>query len=165
MAILDLPRRASWSENLEFHAATAREQLPHGADRIGSLARAVTQVLEQGRHGPLVPTHGDFYEANIFADGATLRFIDTDSVGPGLREDDLACCLAHLAVLPNLDPDTYPRVPEVLAAWQGAFEQQVDATDLRARTAGVVLSLVAGAGPVHAAQRLSIAEHFVATAG
>ena len=68
-------------------------------------------------------------------------------MGPGLREDDLACCLAHLAVLRGLDPDTYPRVPEVLAQWQAAFELEVDAPDLRARTAAVLLSLVAGAEP------------------
>jgi Ser/Thr protein kinase RdoA (MazF antagonist) len=164
-AILDLPRRESWSENLEFHAATASQQLPHAADRIGSLAREVTHVLDQGRHGPIVPTHGDVYEANIFADRDTLRFIDIDSVGPGLREDDLACCLAHLALLPGLDPDAYARVPEVVDAWQAAFEQQADATDLRARTAGVLLSLIAGAGPEQATKRLAIAEHFVATAG
>ena len=163
-AALDLPRRPSWSGNLEFHATTARQQLPEATDRIGALARTVTHVLDHGRHGPVVPTHGDFYEANIFVDHDTLRFIDIDSVGPGLREDDLACCLAHLAVLPGLDPDTYPRVPEVLAQWQAAFEQQVDATDLRARTAGVLLSLVAGAEPEQAVHRLALAEDFAATA-
>ncbi len=165
VATLDLPRRASWSGNLKFHAATARQQLPDDADRIDELARKVQHVLDQGRHGQVVPTHGDFYEANIFADGDTLRFIDIDSIGPGLREDDLACCLAHLAVLPGLDPNTYPRVPEVLAEWQAAFERQVDVTDLRARTAGVLLSLVAGAEPEQAAHRLTLAEDFAATAG
>lgn len=163
-ATLGLPRRDSWSGNLEFHAATASQQLPEAVDRIGALARAVKQILDQGRHGPVVPTHGDFYEANIFVDGHTLRFIDVDSAGPGLREDDLACCLAHLAVLPGLDPDTYSRVPDVVRAWQAAFESQVDATDLRARTAGVLLSLVSGGDPDLAAGRLAIAEHFVATA-
>jgi hypothetical protein len=163
-ATLELPRRASWSGNLNFHADTARQQLPDAADRIVALAAAITHVLDQGRHGPVVPTHGDFYEANIFDGGDTLRFIDIDSVGPGLRADDLACCLAHLAVLPGLDPDAYPRVPEVLAEWQAAFEGQVDAADLRARTAGVLLSLVSGADPDQAASRLAIAEHFVATA-
>ena len=163
-ATLDLPRRASWSANLEFHAATARRQLPDATDQIDELARKIQHVLDQGRHGPIVPTHGDFYEANIFADGGTLRFIDIDSVGPGFREDDLACCLAHLAVLPGLDPLAYPRVPEVLQAWQAAFERDVDATDLRARTAGVLLSLVSGADPDQAAGRLAIAEQFVVTA-
>lgn len=162
--VLDLPRRASWSENLEFHAATARQQLPHAAGRIDALSAAVQRVLDRGRHGPVVPTHGDFYEANIFVDASTLRLIDIDSVGPGLREDDLACCLAHLAVLPSLDRAAYPRVPEVLDAWQHAFERRHDGPDLRARTAGVLLSLVAGAEPDQAERRLAIAEHFVATA-
>ena len=162
-AVLDLPHRASWSDNLEFHAATARQKLPEAADRIGALSHEVQRVLDRRRHGPVVPTHGDFYEANIFVDRDALRFIDIDSVGPGLREDDLACCLAHLAVLPTLDPDAYPRVPEVLGWWQVAFERQVDADDLRARTAGVLLSLVSGAGPDHGARWLELAEQFVAT--
>ena len=159
-SVLDLPRRASWTENLDFHAATARQQLPGAAARIDALVDAVRRVTGQQRHGPVVPTHGDFYEANIFVDDDVLRFIDIDSVGPGLREDDLACCLAHLAVLPDLDPVAYPRVPEVLDAWQHAFERQVDAADLRARTAGVLLSLVSGAEPEQARRRLQIAEHF-----
>ena len=163
-ATLSLPKRSSWSENLDFHAATARQQLPAEAGRIDALAGTVADVLGEGRHGPVVATHGDFYEANIFVDGTTLRFIDIDSVGPGLREDDLACCLAHLAVLPDLDPDAYPRIPEVLDAWQHAFEQQVDARDLRARTAGVLLSLISGAEPDQALRRLEIAEHYAASA-
>ena len=162
--VMDLPRRASWSENLDFHAATARQQLPEATGRIDALAARIQRVLDQGRHGPLVPTHGDFYEANVFVDGGALRFIDIDSVGPGLREDDLACCLAHLAVLPSLDPEAYPRVAEVVDAWQHAFERQVDAADLRARTAGVLLSLISGAEPGQAERRLAIAEQVAATA-
>ena len=163
-AAVALPGRASWSQNIDFHAATARQQLPADAARIDAAAAGIADVLGQGRHGPIVATHGDFYEANIFVDGSTLRFIDIDSVGPGLREDDLACCLAHLAVLPSLDPGAYPRIPEVLDAWQHAFEQQVDARDLRARTAGVLLSLISGAEPDQAVRRLEIAEHYVALA-
>ena len=164
-ATLALPKRASWSQNIDFHAATARQQLPAEARRIDAIAAAVADILGQGRHGPIVPTHGDFYEANIFVDGTTLRFIDIDSVGPGLREDDLACCLAHLAVLPSLDRNAYPRIPEVLDAWQHAFEHRVDAADLRARTAGVLLSLISGAEPDQALRRLEIAEHYLASAG
>lgn len=163
-AVRSLPQRSSWSQNIDFHAATARQQLPAEAGRIDAAAAAIVDVLAQGRHGPVVPTHGDFYEANIFVDGHALRFIDIDSVGPGLREDDLACCLAHLAVLPSLDRDAYPRIPEVLDAWQHAFEQQVDARDLRARVAGVLISLISGAEPDQALRRLEIAEHYVAAA-
>lgn len=160
-AVRSLPQRSSWSQNIDFHAATARQQLPTEAGRIDAAAAAIVDVLAQGRHGPVVPTHGDFYEANIFVDGHALRFIDIDSVGPGLREDDLACCLAHLAVLPSLDRNAYPRIPEVLDAWQHAFEQQVDARDLRARVAGVLISLISGAEPDQALRRLEIAEHYV----
>lgn len=161
---LALPRRSSWSENIDFHAATARQHLPAEAARIDAVASVVTDVLAAGRHGPIVPTHGDFYEANIFVDGDTLRFIDIDSVGPGLREDDLACCLAHLAVLPALDGSLYARIPEVLAAWQAAFEQEVDPIDLRGRTAGVLVSLISGAEPDQALHRLELAEQYAASA-
>ena len=163
-AVRALPQRSSWSQNIDFHAATARQQLPDETGRIDAAAAAIVDILGQGRHGPVVPTHGDFYEANIFMDGDALRFIDIDSVGPGLREDDLACCLAHLAVLPSLDRNAYPRIPEVLDAWQHAFEQQVDAIDLRARVAGVLISLISGAEPDQALRRLEIAEHYVASA-
>lgn len=162
--VLALTKRASWSQNLDFHAATARQQLPSETARIDAVAGVIADVLAQGWHGPIVPTHGDFYEANIFVADATLRLIDIDSVGPGLREDDLACCLAHLAVLPSLDRHAYRRIPEVLDAWQHAFEQQVDARDLRGRTAAVLLSLISGADPDQALRRLEIAEHYAASA-
>ncbi|MDD9207072.1 aminoglycoside phosphotransferase family protein, partial [Georgenia sp. 10Sc9-8] len=71
--------------------------------------------------------------------------LDVDSVGPGHRVDDLACLLGHVSVLPHLAPSTYPHVPAVLAAWTRWCETQVDPVALHARSAGVVLSLVAGA--------------------
>ena len=92
------------------------------------------------------------------------RIIDVDSAGPGLREDDLACLLAHLAVLPTLAPGAYPRVPAVLAEWQRAFEETVDPADLRARTAAVLLSLVSGATTDQALVRLGLAERYAAAA-
>lgn len=162
--VLDLPPRPSWSAKIDFHAATARRQLPEHAARIDDVAALVRTVLSQERHGPLVPTHGDLYEANIFVDGTTLRFIDVDSVGPGLREDDLACALAHLAVLPGLAGGFYTRVPEMLDVWQRTFETHVDPVDLHARTAGVLISLVAGATPAEAVGRLELAEQYAASA-
>lgn len=162
--VADLTLRPSWSARLDFHAATARQHAPAESRRIDELAAAVQGVLDLERHGPTVPTHGDCYEANIFVDGDDLRFIDVDSAGPGLREDDLACLLAHLAVLPTLAPGAYPRVPAVLAEWQRAFEETVDPADLRARTAAVLLSLVSGATTDQALVRLGLAERYAAAA-
>ena len=162
--VADLTLRPSWSARLDFHAATARQHAPAESRRIDELAAAIQGVLDLERHGPTVPTHGDCYEANIFVDGDDLRFIDVDSAGPGLREDDLACLLAHLAVLPTLAPGAYPRVPAVLAEWQRAFEETVDPADLRARTAAVLLSLVSGATTDQALVRLGLAERYAAAA-
>ncbi|MFT3887059.1 MAG: aminoglycoside phosphotransferase family protein [Arachnia sp.] len=162
--VAGLPRRPSWSDRLDFHAATARQHRPSDAGRVDRLVERIQRVLDRGRHGPTVPTHGDCYEANIFVDGARLTFIDVDSAGPGLREDDLACLLAHLAVLPTLAPGHYTRVPAVLGEWSAAFEECVDAADLRARTAAVLLSLVSGADPAQAETRLALAERYAAAA-
>ena len=162
--VADLKLRPSWSARLDFHAATARQHAPGESARVDELARSIQGILDLGRHGPPVPTHGDCYEANIFVDGDALRFIDVDSAGPGLREDDLACLLAHLAVLPTLAPGAYPRVPAIVEEWQGAFEETVDPADLRARTAAVLLSLVSGATPDQALVRLDLAERYAAAA-
>lgn len=162
--VTDLKLRPSWSARLDFHAATARQHAPAEAARIDELARTIQGVLDLGRHGPTVPTHGDCYEANIFVDGGSLRFIDVDSAGPGLREDDLACLIAHLAVLPTLAPGAYPRVPELIQEWQHAFDETVDPADLRARTAAVLLSLVSGATSDQALVRLALAESYAAAA-
>lgn len=156
--VLGLPTRKSWSQHLDFHAATACQQLPEQTTRINALQTRIDRVLSEHRHGPVVPTHGDFYEANIFVNGTRLSLIDIDSVGPGLREDDLACCLAHLAVLPTLDPDGYHHVAELLQDWRQAFEATVDPIDLRARTAAVLVSLISGADPDQALLRLGLAE-------
>ncbi|MEA4944729.1 MAG: hypothetical protein VB080_09885 [Propionicimonas sp.] len=162
--VAELPKHPSWSGNLAFHAATARQQLPADATRVDALVSGIQAVLDEGRHGPEVPTHGDFYEANLFTDGQHWQFIDIDSVGPGLREDDLACCLAHLAALPPLDPTGWRGIPRVVDAWQRRFEEVVDPADLRARVAGVLLSLVSGAESGQDAVRLALAEQWLASA-
>src|SRR5690606_15141007 len=71
--------------------------------------------------------------------------LDVDSAGPGHRVDDLACLLGHMSVLPLLDPEAYRLVPGTFARWLAAADALVDPAALRARAAGVVLSLVAGA--------------------
>ena len=96
--------------------------------------------------GPVVPVHGDFYEANVLMDGeAVACLLDVDSLGPGRRVDDLACLLGHVSVLDHLAPASYPHLRPVLDTWTALADRQVDSVALRARCAGVVLSLVAGA--------------------
>ncbi|MGO2741690.1 MAG: serine kinase, partial [Cellulosimicrobium funkei] len=83
--------------------------------------------------------------------GATARprvaaLLDVDTLGPGHRVDDLACLVGHLAVLPALAPTVYGGVGGLVERCLAVFGTAVDLVGLRARAAGVVLSLVPGAG-------------------
>lgn len=155
-----LRRRPAWAERVEHYAASALAV--HGLDpeRVRRVARDVRVVVDTRDPGPVVATHGDFHEANVLlADGAAdpaggtsagpVRvgtFLDVDTLGPGHRVDDLACVVAHLAVLPSLAPALYEGVVAVVARCLAVFGTAVDPVGLRARAAGVVLSLVPGAG-------------------
>lgn len=145
--VMDLKRHPSWSERVEHYAHAAATALPEHEGTARAIAAAVTATMTSSDAGPLVPTHGDWYEANIFmADEATVASIlDVDSVGPGHRVDDVACLLGHVSVLPHLAPQVYPHVPAILDAWWSRAAESVDSRSLAARTAAVTLSLVAGA--------------------
>ena len=159
------PRRESWSDRTDFHAAGAAAVLPDQADEIHSLAGEITRLLALAPSGPVVASHGDYYEANIFTrDGRATSVIDLDSLGPGRRDDDLACLLGHVAVLPNLSPEHYPRVAEVVETWRTEFERVVHPASLRARTAAVILSLVSGADVPTALARLDLARAWLVRA-
>lgn len=141
----DLPARPPWSARVLNYAQAAMAVLPSESPRIAELATSVQEGVRTTPAGPVVATHGDFYEGNLLvADGSVTAVLDLDGVGPGHLVDDLACFLAHLAVLPCVD-DRYTEVPAVLARFQRAFEGRVDGAALRARAAGVALTLVAGA--------------------
>lgn len=158
---IDLRRRDAWSDRLDFHGANAVGRLPGEAGRIESLVADLTGLRDTSDPGPLTVVHGDFYEANIFVVGGKASgVIDVDSLGPGHRVDDLACLLAHVAVLPDLSPGHYPRVAEVLEGWRGDFEALVDPVALRARTAAVLVSLIGGGTPGQARVRLGLAERW-----
>ncbi|WP_247645181.1 phosphotransferase family protein [Arcanobacterium buesumense] len=143
-----LPARPAWAERSEHYAEAAASVIPDHADRARSLAKEIRAVLAQADVGPVVPTHGDFYEANVFIDPATGEvsgILDVDSLGPGYRVHDWGCLLGHMSVLPGLAPKTYPHIDELLADWTQQVARWVDPQALGASAAGVVLSLVAGA--------------------
>lgn len=145
-AALDLPRRPAWSERSRHYAHAAGVVLPEHRERIDRLADGIAAGLAGTDAGPVVPAHGDLYEANLLmTDGRVSTMLDVDSLGPGHRVDDLACLLAHVSVLPHLAPRTYPQVPDILQWWTAQCHELVDPAALHARAAGVVLSLVAGA--------------------
>lgn len=159
--VMNFDARSDWDAELIAHAEGARVTLGSHDREVSDIVSAVREGYRRGDRGPVVPTHGDFYEANIFTiDGRASSFIDTDAVGPGHRAADFACLMAHLVVLPDLSSTHYRRLPELLPGWQAHFEQLVDPVAFRARVAATVLSLINGSGPEQARARLAIAEQW-----
>ncbi|HLS14051.1 MAG TPA: hypothetical protein VK095_06015 [Beutenbergiaceae bacterium] len=164
--VSELRRRPSWSDRVAFHARTASGTLGDRSGEITELGSRLADFLADLPEEDLVPTHGDYYEANVFTEAGQVRdVIDVDSLGPGRRSDDLATMLGHLAVLPALAPQTYAEAHRVIRKTQEAFEAQVPPRSLRARTAAVVLSLVGGARTDQANARLDEAQEWFASAG
>lgn len=143
--VLELPRRPSWSDRLARYAGAATTALPGQEAAIAALSARLRELIDSRDPGPVVPVHGDFYEANVLmADSAVCGLLDLDSVGPGHRVDDLACLLGHLAVLPALG-EGYAGIWETIERWGSVFARTVDERALYARAAAVAVSLVAGA--------------------
>lgn len=162
-----LTRRPAWSERADHYANAAITVLPQYRTRIEMLAYGVNYLMANSDPGPVITTHGDFYEANILMDSennSVSALIDVDSLGPGYRVDDLGCLLGHISVLPYLAPQAYPHVPAELERWAQICEEQVDPTALMARCAGVTLSLIAGARREDGREWLSDAEGRLAAA-
>ena len=161
-AVLKLNARPSWVDRIDFHAAAARSALTDQARRVDAVEQGVRDVLARRPRPGMVPTHGDFYEANIFTDaGRVSGVIDLDSLGPGVREDDLATLLGHMVVLRRLAPTTYPHTDDLTRRWFSALSGTCDPVALAARVAGVVLSLVAGTSREQAMSRLAAAEDWL----
>ncbi|MGK2349663.1 phosphotransferase [Actinomyces sp. W5033] len=145
-AALTLERHPAWSERARHYAHAAATVLPEHAARARAVAEGVEQLMAVSDPGPVVPVHGDFYEANVLMDGESVAsLLDVDSLGPGHRVDDLACLLGHVSILDHLAPASYPHLRPALETWTRLAEAQTDPVALHARCAGVVLSLVAGA--------------------
>ncbi|WP_187393197.1 phosphotransferase [Arthrobacter echini] len=169
-SVLGLPVRPSWSDRVRDYGEAAVAALPAQAHRIRLLARRIDDVVRASEAGPLVPTHGDFHEGNLFISGTTVSgLLDLDTLGPGHLVDDLACCVGHLAVLPGLDAG-YIHVPQTVERFLRVFDESVEPVALRARAAAVVLTLVAGArrrvggGELEALSRLAVAERLLSEA-
>ncbi|UFU05784.1 phosphotransferase [Ruania halotolerans] len=164
-AVRALPRRQSWVDRIDFHASAARAAQPASMAGITAIERGVADLLSELPAPAQVPTHGDFYEANVFtAAGKVHGAIDLDSLGPGAREDDLATMLGHLSVLPALAPERYHHVDEITDDWFAVFSERVDPAALAARVAAVVLSLVAGTAADQGRARLAVADRWLTRA-
>ncbi|WP_413543850.1 aminoglycoside phosphotransferase family protein [Citricoccus nitrophenolicus] len=163
--LVELPRRDAWSDRTGDYGHAAATALPDQARRIRSLVEHLQRQLDGTDRGPVVPTHGDFYEANLLVSQHRISgVLDIDGAGPGHRVDDLACFLGHLAVLPAVDHG-YVHVDQALRRFHSVFVAGVDPAALACRSSAVALSLVAGARDSghrdwesSARQRLDIAE-------
>ncbi|MDP9805943.1 hypothetical protein J2S70_000525 [Trueperella bonasi] len=169
-----LRRRPVWADRCEHYAHAASIAMPEITGRAREAAAAIRQYRSTADYGPLVPTHGDFYEANILISPTTGRvsgLLDLDSFGPGYRADDWGCLLGHLSVLPGLN-SRYAQAQAIADRWFDRLRSKVDPVALAASAAGVVLSLVAS--PRHRGRknwksqvrsRLDVVEWWLAKAG
>ncbi len=150
-AAAELPRRASWTERLSRYTAALDELHPpvdprcSGAVLERRIAAVLTAVGASGREDDGV-AHGDLHGANILLDddGRVCGVLDVDTLGPGRAVDDLACFVAHLAVLPAFKPAAYAGVPALVERVLDVLGEAVDPRELRARAAAVVVSLASG---------------------
>lgn len=161
--VLTFDRRTDWVGALRGHGEAASVELPERADEVAALVRRLEKMADTASLGPVVPVHGDFYEANIFTrDGQATAVIDIESVGPGHLVDDLACLLGHLVVLPDLSQAHYAQLPALTERCWDAAAAFVHPPTLGARVAGLVLGLVSGSGDEQANARLDRALAVVA---
>ena len=116
--------------------------------------------------------HADLHETQLLLDGDRISgLLDLDTAGPGRRADDLACLLGHAHVLAQTEPAHAATTLALARRWLAEFDRRVDPVDLRARTAGVVVSLATGPHRVQSAgwedltrARLDLAERWLAAA-
>ena len=163
-----LPARRSWTDGAQHYAGVLGACLPEEASRAAALAAEVTARTSDRPADE--PSHGDFYENQLLLDGSRVRgLLDVDTAGPGRRADDLACLLAHVSVLAQMEPAHAGTTEALAARWLADFERRVDPAELRARVAGVVLSLATGPHRVQQADwpdatraRLDLAERWLA---
>ncbi|MEU2199835.1 phosphotransferase [Isoptericola sp. NPDC019482] len=149
---LALPRRPAWADRSAHYLGALATLHGVDADRLARLRVAIDAAVAAGDPGPLVVTHGDLHAANLLLEpaGAGERprvgaVLDVDTLGPGHLVDDLACAVAHLAVLPALDSVAYAGVDGLVERCLDEFGRAAEPALLRARAAAVVVSLAAGA--------------------
>ncbi len=150
-SLLGVARRRSWTDNVAWYAASIGDAQPTEARRAAALADRI-ESLPDADAADLVPSHGDFYESQVLVSrGRVTGLLDLDGAGPGRREDDLACALAHLVLLEHLAwvrdrPAEAARFASAAKRWQDHFlrDPRVGEEALRTRTAGVLLSLATG---------------------
>jgi len=169
-ALCTLPRRTAWTDAVRHYAAVTAAALPEEGERCRQLAEGVSASVDAD--APDEPVHGDLYDDQLLLSGSRITgLLDVDTAGPGRRADDLACLLGHALVLAQLEPAQAGTTRALTQRWLADFDRRVDPSDLRARTAGVVVSLAPGPHRVRAPgwpeltrARLDLAEQWLAAA-
>lgn len=141
--VMQRPHSASWADRHQEFLRSAIRAMPEAHDRITVFGDRLVAAHRRIQLGPVVPTHGDLYEAHILVDpitGSIQHLLDIDGAGPGYRVDDYACLIGHLAVLGYNESQRW--------GWQTAmltFQRLAEYTHpptLAVRAAAVVLSLI-----------------------
>jgi hypothetical protein len=168
--LLQGPARLSWLDKTEYYAGAVGASAPELSDLASQLAHT---IVSEGTAGPVVPVHGDFYEAQILLDAREeiSGLLDVDTAGPGDRYDDLACLVGHLSVLAQIFPDRNAVIGGLADRCLAEFDRRVDPRQLRLRIAAVVMSLATGPHRVQESgwrqatrDRLMLVEHWVNSA-
>lgn len=139
--------------------------------RVRTLAEEMAPFKQRAAEAPVVPVHGDFYEAQLLVDGGRVTgLLDVDTFGPGRRIEDLATMVGHLAVMAIGSPrrGTIERYASRLLEH---FDREVDPATLRAGIAGIALGLATGPFRVldhdwhrHTEARVDLAERWLRSA-
>lgn len=139
-----LERHRPWVDAVDQYATMVGTALPEAGPMLDAMVSAIRSGLAGIPAGD-EPTHGDFYEAQLFVhSGRISGILDIDTIGPGRRADDLACLVAHLATVQRMNATQAARVQRLLTEWLPVFDRRVDPVELRLRAAAVAISLATG---------------------
>jgi hypothetical protein len=145
---------------------------PDLAARLDALVAGLAPFEAEATAEPVVPVHGDLYEAQLLVDGGAITgLLDIDTHRLGRRVDDLATAIGHLSVLAIGSPDHHAHLTSYATRLLDGFDRAVDPALLRAGVASVVLGLATGSFRVlepswqaHTEHRVALAEAWLASA-
>ncbi|HEY9293519.1 MAG TPA: phosphotransferase [Microlunatus sp.] len=139
-----LERHRPWADAVDQYATMVAAALPEAEPTLTSMVNAIRSGLNGIPPGN-EPTHGDFYEAQLFVRrGRISGILDIDTIGPGRRADDLACLVAHLTTVQRMNAEQAARVQRLIDEWLPVFDRRVDPVELRLRAAAIAISLATG---------------------
>jgi hypothetical protein len=142
--VTELPRRQPWADSIAHYARMVVQAVPALEPKLEWLVEQIDGGLYSIPPGN-EPTHGDFHEGQVHVfNGEVCGLLDTDTLGPGRRADDLACLVAHLSTIQRMNATQEARVHQLIRRWVPVFDSRVDPTELRLRAAAVIVSLATG---------------------